>query len=256
MCRESETVHNFYKDLAPLYHLVYEDWESSIHRQARMLDDIFKERWGNGVELLDVACGIGTQALGLAAKGYKITASDLTAAAVERAKNEALARELEIDFSVADMRRAFEHHGKQFDLVLAGDNAIPHLLTDNEILEAFQQFYACTRKGGGCVISVRDYDAERLSGKNNIKYYGTRVENDTTFVVFQKLDCDGSFYDLSMYFVKDSGEPQCTTHVIRSRYYAIGTARLCELMSQAGFVDVSRIDERFFQPLIVGTRTI
>lgn len=251
---ETDFVTDFYEDLAPLYHLVHEDWESSIRQQAEMLDSIFRERWGKGGEILDVSCGIGTQALGLAARGYDVTASDLTAGAVARARNEAASHGLKIDFSVADMRRVFDHHGRQFDVVLSGDNSVPHLLSDEEILHAFRQFHACTKIGGGCVVSVRDYDAEDSSGNTTIKLFGTRVEPEATYVVFQKWDWDGSFYDLSMYFVADRGEPQCTTHVMRSRYYAIGLRRLCELMTQAGFADVSRIDGEFFQPLIVGTR--
>jgi hypothetical protein len=41
---------------------------------------------------------------------------------------------------------------------------------------------------------------------------------------------------------------------MRSRYYAISTMRLCELMQEAGLKDVRRIDGAFFQPVLVGTR--
>jgi hypothetical protein len=35
------------------------------------------------------------------------------------------------------MRAAHDHHGREFDVVIACDNAIPHLLSDDEILLAF-----------------------------------------------------------------------------------------------------------------------
>lgn len=73
---------------------------------------------GPARRLLDVSCGIGTQSLGLAGLGYEVTASDLSAESVERAKREAEARELSISFSVADMRQAFERHGSGYDVVL------------------------------------------------------------------------------------------------------------------------------------------
>ena len=42
-----------------------------------MLDEIIHETWGDKVsEVLDAACGIGTQSLGLAKLGYQVTASD------------------------------------------------------------------------------------------------------------------------------------------------------------------------------------
>jgi hypothetical protein len=40
---------------------------------------------------------------------------------------------------------------------------------------------------------------------------------------------------------------------MRSVYYAVGIPRLMELMSEAGFSDVRRLDEKFFQPMILGT---
>ena len=63
----SDTVTKFYAGLTPFYHLIYPDWNKSIERQASMLDAIVRERWGDAVNtVLDVACGIGTQCLGLA----------------------------------------------------------------------------------------------------------------------------------------------------------------------------------------------
>jgi hypothetical protein len=55
-----------------------------------------------------------------------------------------------------------------------------------------------------------------------------------------------------MYFVEDRGGAECVTSVMRSQYYAVPVARLVELMTEAGFVGARRIDERFFQPIIVG----
>jgi hypothetical protein len=44
------------------------------------------------------------------------------------------------------------------------------------------------------------------------------------------------------------------THTMRSRYYTVSTERLCGLMSAAGFRDVRRIDDVFYQPVLVGTQ--
>ena len=41
---------------------------------------------------------------------------------------------------------------------------------------------------------------------------------------------------------------------MRSRYYAISTEHLMELMREAGFAHVRRIDDAFYQPVLVGTR--
>jgi glycine/sarcosine N-methyltransferase len=63
----AESVLDFYEELADSYHLIFEDWESSIERQARNLGNLLTlESPGNPLKILDCACGIGTQAIGLA----------------------------------------------------------------------------------------------------------------------------------------------------------------------------------------------
>src|SRR3954454_10311057 len=87
----------FYDRLAPLYDLIFPDWDASIERQSGQLAGIIHDRWGTGVgSVLDVACGIGAQAIGLARRGFAVTASDLSAGAVERAGAEASRRGVEI----------------------------------------------------------------------------------------------------------------------------------------------------------------
>jgi SAM-dependent methyltransferase len=245
----------FYDTIAPFHHLIFADWERSIERQARQLADIIEARWGTGIRsILDVSCGIGTQALGLAGRGYRVTASDLSERAIERARAEAQGRGLAIDFSVGDMRAASDHHHGPFDVVISCDNSLPHLLSDDEILLALGQLHACARLGGGCLLSVRDYDREPR-GRGIVKPYGVREAKDERVVIFQVWDFEGALYDLSMYFVvEDRATGKATTHVATTKYYAIGTDRLMALMEQAGFTAVARLDEPFYQPVLLGDR--
>jgi SAM-dependent methyltransferase len=239
------TAETFYDPLSPFYHLIFPDWEASIARQATDLDRIIREFWGEAVcTILDVACGIGTQALGLAALGYVVTASDLSEAAVARARQEAGQRGLLIDFSVADMRTAQAHHQKQFDLVIACDNAVPHLLTDADLLVAFEQMFACAHPGGGCLVTVRDYDKEDHTGVQ-VKPSGVRCDGGKRYVVLQVWEFHGCIYDLALYLIEDDGGATCLTHVMRSQYYAVGIGKLLELMERAGFEAVTRLDGRF-----------
>jgi SAM-dependent methyltransferase len=248
-----EDTEQFYAGLAPFYHLIYSNWEGSMRRQAGMLDSVIRETWGDVSAVLDVSCGIGTQAIGLAKLGYDVTASDLSAEEIERAKQEAHARGMSVAFSVADMRKAHDHHGKEFDVVLSADNSVPHLLTDEDILAAFRQFHACTRPGGGCIVTVRDYEKEDLS-KQQVKPYGIREEDGARWFAWQVWDPHPPTYDVTMYLIEDRGASDCKTHAMRATYYAVGIPRLIELMTKAGFRDVHRLDDKFFQPMIMGTR--
>jgi ubiquinone/menaquinone biosynthesis C-methylase UbiE len=68
-------VREFYDELASDYHLIYEDWWSSVERQGRALNALIESRPGPGPKrVLDCTCGIGTQALGLSLHGHHLLA--------------------------------------------------------------------------------------------------------------------------------------------------------------------------------------
>lgn len=246
---------DFYDQMAGLYHLIFPDWDASIERQADQLAGVIRERWGAGTRtVLDVSCGIGTQAIGLARRGFAVTASDLSPGAVARARTEAARRGATVDVSVCDMRAAHDHHRRSFDVVLSADNSVTHLMTDADLLLAFRQMYASARPGGGCLVTVRDYDREER-GAGLVKHYGVREEGGTRYVVFQVWDFVGPAYDLSMYFVADDGSAnRVPAHVMRTRYNAVGTDHLLGLMRAAGFAAAERLDGRFYQSVLVATR--
>lgn len=81
------------------------------------------------------------------------------------------------------------------------------------------------------------------------------VEAGKRYVLFQVWDFDGDHYDLSFFVVEDDlAAGQVKTYVMRSRYYAVLVERLCELMRKAGFESVKRLDDAFYQPILVATK--
>jgi SAM-dependent methyltransferase len=247
---------DFYDELSGLYHLIYHDWDESVVRQAEQLAGVIQSRWDKDARsILDVSCGIGTQAIGLAKRGFDVTASDLSEKALARARVEAERHVVKVGFSACDMRAAHAHHRRQFDVVLSADNSITHLLNDDDLRQALKQIYECTRSGGGCVLTVRDYDKEPR-GTGIIKPYGVRERDGNRVIIFQVWDFLGQIYDMAMYFVVDDrNASQIVTHVMRTRYNAIGTDALLNLMREAGFTAVERLDGCFYQPVLVGNRT-
>jgi SAM-dependent methyltransferase len=245
----------YYNRLAPYYKYIYADWEAGIQRQAGILNDVIREYFGDKIQhILDAACGIGTQSIGLAQLGYKVTASDISAGELEQARREAEMRNLKIEFKRADMRSLSATFQAKFDLVIACDNAIPHLLSDEEILQAFREFYHCTKPGGGCLISVRDYENIERGGQQ----MHPRPVHDTDvgkLLMFDLWEFDGDFYNFTTYALLDKGDRKAETQIIRGgQYYCVTIPTLENLMEQAGFKKVVTLRERFFQPLMIGMK--
>ena len=85
-----DIVQSFYDDLAPNYDKLFNNFNETTIKQGEILNTIFKNfGFDTSASLLDCACGIGTQSLGLATLGYNVTASDVSVVALENAKQRA-----------------------------------------------------------------------------------------------------------------------------------------------------------------------
>jgi len=89
--------------------------------------------------------------------GHRVVASDLSRAAVARAKIEAELRGLDISFFVSDMTTLTEIAKTDFDVVTVLDNALPHL-TSAQIGEAARAIGSKLKPKGLFIASIRDYD--------------------------------------------------------------------------------------------------
>ena len=150
----------FYDHLAPQYDKLFLDWKATTHEQAVILDQLFADGgFDKTAQILDCACGIGTQAIGLAALGYSVTASDISDRALAEAAVRAEQNGVGIRFAQADFRALSDAFSEQFDVVIAMDNALPHMLTSEALESAVRSIIGRVRPGGIFVASIRDYDA-------------------------------------------------------------------------------------------------
>jgi 2-polyprenyl-3-methyl-5-hydroxy-6-metoxy-1,4-benzoquinol methylase len=121
-----DPVARFYDDLAGDYHLFFDDWRTSVLWQGEVLDKVIQGQLGRGgLSVLDCACGIGTQAIGLAGRGYRVHTTDISPTAVERAGKESVSFGVPLTTATADLRTLASQVPGAFDVVLACDNAYP-----------------------------------------------------------------------------------------------------------------------------------
>lgn len=247
------SVRAFYDDLAPWYHLVYEDWEASVTRHGAALASLIGEYWGPGAHLvLDAAVGIGTQSLGLLARKFDVIGSDLSFGAVDRARREAARRSVPLRVLVADFR-ALPVRSRSVDVVIVCDNSLPHVDSETDIGLALTECFRCSRPGGGCVISMRDYGSPPPSGTVEVRPYGERVWAGQRYALRQIWTWHGPRYELA-FEITPVDRATAPTTILKTSYLAIAVDEVSSLMRAVGFQNVQRVDGRFFQPVIIGIR--
>ena len=86
---------------------------------------------------MDVACGTGRHALELAAMGWHVTGVDYNPELLERARDSAATRGLEVAFLEQDMRE-LDVDGRPFDVVTCLFDSIGYGLEEDAIVEALR----------------------------------------------------------------------------------------------------------------------
>jgi glycine/sarcosine N-methyltransferase len=246
----------FYDDLADYYHLIFEDWNRSIERQAAILGPLLERYTDRAApHVLDCACGIGTQTLGLSVRGHHLVASDLSRASVARAEREAALRGLKIQFHVADMRDLSLIQESTFDAVLAADNALPHLLLRKDRNQALQEMAGKLRPGGILLATIRDYDRfiQTQPAIQSPSFYGVRGNRR---IVHQVWDWDGEEYDVHLYISLEKSAQWVVKHYV-SRYHALLRNDLSTSLHDAGFITsqwLEPAETQFYQPVLIAKK--
>ena len=246
----------FYDHLASQYDKLFQDWQATTQEQALILDGLFRE---NGFEsparILDCACGIGTQAIGLAALGYDVTGSDISDGELAEAKARAETNQVKIRFEHADFCALSETFSDPFDIVIAMDNALPHMLSADALEAAVRSITSQLAAGGLFVASIRDYDALLASKPPYSPPYIHQTAGGQR-VSFQTWEWDGDHYKLIQYIIED--EKTLQTSKFACEYRATRREELTNLLRAHGCSSVEwKFPEEtgFYQPIVVARKS-
>jgi len=248
---------DFYDDLARDYHLIFEDWNASVRRQGAIIHSLLG---GKPQRVLDVACGMGTQALGLAQLGHLVTARDLSQGLVDRAREEAQRLGVALDVSVGDMRTSQPADHGAFHAVIAFDNALPHLETDADLTAAMVAAHSALRPGGKFLASVRDYDAlvRQRPRCDPLRRFGAGSEERVVLQLWD-WDSDGRGYQLQHITLVPDGYREWQTRTRRAHYRALLRHELSDIAAKTGFEDGQWIESEasgFYQPIFVAAKPL
>ncbi len=170
---------DFYDRLAADYDRMTR-FEDRIEGEQKILAQ-WKIRYGFS-SALDAACGTGMHAIILSRLGVRVAGADPSEAMLEQARRNAERANVAVDWAnlpFAKLSRGFGN--SSFDAVFCLGNSLPHLLTDEELKVALENFNAVLRPNGILVVQILNY-ARILTGRQRI--VGINESGPVTFVRF------------------------------------------------------------------------
>jgi SAM-dependent methyltransferase len=178
--------------------------------------------------VLDFCCGVGRHSLEFASRGFAVTAIDRTRAYLERARRQAEAEGLKIDFIESDAR-AF-HSARTFDAAINMFTSFGYFEDPEEDLKVARILHESLKPGGRLLIDVNG--KEGLARKFQERTW-TR-HDDGSFGLEERKIRDGWDWVDSRWILIRGGKIWEGT--VSTRLYS--GAEIRELLKRAGFVDV------------------
>jgi glycine/sarcosine N-methyltransferase len=256
---EGLSVEDFYNDLAVDYHLLFQDWWEAAWWHGEIIGRLLLTlEVPPGARLLDSTCGIGTQALPLALRGYQVLGTDISPAAIDRARREADARGIGAEFVVCDIRQVGRLASSPFDAALACDNSFPHLRTDADLVTALRSIRTCLRRGGVFIASIRDYDTlsiDRPGGIPPVTYQSQGRRRIVGQAWQWSEDADTVLVQL---FILQEEQGGWSCSVWTTQYRAWRRAELASALMTSGFDGAtwhSTEESGYYQPIVTARAT-
>lgn len=257
----SESVTGFYDALSPFYHdNMGWDWDAVMREEGTVLDRFVADRTGRDgpCALLDCACGIGTQAIGLALQGYRVHATDLSTVAVDCARREASRLGVDMTFGVADFRDLGTSVSDVFDVVVACDNSIAHCLSDEDLSGALASMKGRLVTGGVLMLSLRDY-GRLVEERPRFNNQHVQDRPDGRRVVFQVWDWadDGRCYLMHQFLIRQDGNGTETNH-FQTKLRALQRDEVITALEETGYGDIRwhpPEESGYYQPIVTARNT-
>jgi SAM-dependent methyltransferase len=204
-----------------------------------------------GAKLLDVPCGGGRHAIGLAKQGYELTAVDISKQFLEAARTAAIAQNVNISWYEREMRDL--PWSAEFDGAYSFGNSFGYLAGEEN--DDFLRSIWSTLKSGGKFVLDTSYLAEGLFA--NLQERAWYPDGDNLVLASRRYDAVEGRLHVTYTFVDESGR-QIFDSTIR-----VHTCReLIEKFTKLGFVDIQTYSSTIREPfklgstrlLIVGTK--
>jgi len=232
----------FYDWLAEHYGRIW-DWHSpALARRWKKYKDVMEKR---GVRrVLDVACGVGRNALELCRQGYEVVGIDFSPQSIAVAKKQADKESLKVRFEVGDMRSLKGLDlGGPFDMVICIGNSIAYLKPGEGLEDALSGMRNQLRADGTLLLDTPNID-RFLPGEPSRPNIEVEVLNILESAQGKEIFLLHTLYrwetleiekEIIRVLISDTAEQ---AEVGRTVYPMLTTTALLSATEEAGFVDI------------------
>ena len=243
MCTQVLSTQEFYTRVAGYKYRLdptwdEEGWQAQVIEEREMLAGAMGEASGQSV--LDCSCGSGGQAIPLARLGWQVTATDITEASLDFAKQRAGEEKVSVDFRVCDMRDLQKNFPPSFDWVISC-MAIDNLTADEDIQLVIKGMFGTLKPGGKCYIRLRDFD-NIMEVKPRYEFCEDRLVPHGRVIRLEDWDYESERHIVCIYVFlwedyRKTGY-RWSTDIFSFRRRALRKAELRQFMIAAGFREV------------------
>lgn len=164
-------------------------------------------------------------------------------------------RKLNVPFYVTDLRHLDKLPIGGFEVVIPMDNALPHLLSDSDLMEAARQMRAKLRPGGTLLARIRDYD-QLVRDRPTVQGPAFYSDSGQRRIIFQVWDwSDGRRYAFHLHTTRETPSGWDNFHGA-SVYHAVLREEVTAILALNGFANIRWLfpnESGFYQPVVVAT---
>ncbi len=230
-----------FKDYAYYYNAFYQD--KDYGGEAKQIDSLLN-KYGRDIRtIINFGCGTGKHDIEFSKLGYQCTGIDMSKLMIDIARENVNRENLNVDFSVADIRSFFPQ--RKYDAVISLFHVVSYQNNNQDVIANFSTAQKALNKGGIFLFDVW-YGPGVLSDKPSVRVKEIEDEKNKLIriarpVMHDKENVVDVNYEV-LVIDKETSKVQIINETHNMRYFFKPEIQL--MLEQAGFEMMSCLDSK------------